>query len=195
MPTRRNLRRALLPLGVVAALCVGGGGLAAGDDVPSAPAPSPPPPADQGTFMLDHEGIDPATQRQGATSPTGDTVYRSTNGETTCLIDENGSGHCPATAGIVEGRGFGGQMCVADLPDHLTRVTGLVPTSSVMVVLATGAGTTYRQVPVRGTVAFEIPRNEAAENGHVDVTWTLDTGGTKTIQVPMPPFIRGMTCG
>lgn len=199
MPTPRILRRVLLPLGTAAAilgLAAGavGGGLAVGDDVPSVPAATPPPPADQGTSMLEHEGIDPATQRQGATSPTGDTVYRSTDGDTTCLIDERGSGHCPETDGINAGRGFGGQLCVEGLPEHLTRVTGLVPTSAVAVTLSTGAGTTFRQTPVRGTVAFEIPRDEAAADDHVDVTWTLDTGGTKTVQVPMPPFIRGLTC-
>lgn len=194
MPAPRILRRTLLALAAATVLSAAGVGLAAGDDAPTAPVGAPPP-ADQSTLMLEPEGIDPATQRQGATSPSGDTVYRSTNGETTCLIDERGSGHCPDTDGISQGRGFGGQMCVDGLPEHLTRITGLVPVAAVAVSLSTGAGTTYRQTPVRGTVAFEIPRDEAAEDGHVDVTWTLDSGGSKTIEVPMPPFIQGLTCG
>lgn len=195
MPMPRLLRRILLPLGAAAALTAAGVGMAAGDDAPPAPVASPPPPGEQSSVVLDTQGIDPATQRRGATSPLGDTVYRSTNGKTTCLVDERGSGHCPDTAGINAGRGFGGQLCVPGLPDHLTRVTGLVPMSAVDVVLATGAGTTYRQTPVNGTVAFEIPRDEAADAANLDVTWTLDTGGTKTIQVPMPPFIEGAVCG
>ena len=147
----KNLRRLALPLllaGGVAVLGASGAdhvavGDAASDAARAVPAASPPSAAVQAkqAHLLSIVGINPKTQRRGATSRGGITVYRSTNGDKTCLVDETGAGHCPGTDQIPEGRSFGGTMCSPELPAHMTRVTGLVPTDAVRVVVKTGAGT------------------------------------------------------
>lgn len=188
-------RRILLPLTLVAVFATPlGTNLATGDPEPVATVYSPPPTRATSPTILDHVGIDPAKQQRGPTSPSGKTIYRSTNGDHVCILDETASGHCGGLRQIENGKAFGGTLCTDDLAEHLTRITGAVPAAATDVVLRTGAGTTYTAKPVIGTVVFEVPRDEAGADDHVDITWTLSTGGSKTIQLPMPPFIKGANC-
>lgn len=190
-----KLKRAILPLTLIAMFTPLGTNLATGDSAPAGPKYDTPSGAAKLSPVFKATGVDPNKQQRGAKAPSGRQIYRSTNGETICITGESGAGHCNAASVVDEGKVFGGEMCIrGDLPEHLTRIFGAVPAAAVKVVLTTGAGTTYEATPVIGTVAFEVPRDEAGATDHVDITWTLDGGKQKTVELPMPPFIRGTNC-
>lgn len=192
---KTKLRWAVVPV-TAAAMLIPFGTPATGDSEPVAPQYAPPPLVDgKVSPIFKNTGVDPAKQQRGARSPLGKQFYRSTNGKMICITDETGSGHCNTPRQVENGRVFGGELCNRkDLPEHLTRISGAVPAAAVKAVLRTGAGTTYESAAVIGTVAFEVPRNEAGTTDHVDITWTLDDGQQKTIELPMPPFIKGTDC-
>jgi len=169
-----NKIRTLPTLIVVLGLGLGTAGLAlaaaSNDD------PVPPQGPNEKTALLDSFGMSRANSQTGIRTVSGKQLYVNQTTSEVCITDSDGSGHCAPRAGLAKGLGFGGELCVADLPSDQVRIT------------------TFEADAVNDSIAFEIPRVAVGDGKPVEVTWTTGNGTTNTLSVRQPPIVASANC-
>lgn len=187
-----NKIRTLPTLIVVLGLGLGTAGLAlaasSNDD------PVPPQGPNEKTALLDSFGMTRADSQTGIRTASGKQLYVNQTASEVCITDSDGSGHCAPRSGLAKGLGFGGELCVADLPSDQVRITGVLPPGAAHVSLTAADGSTFEADAVNDSIAFEIPRVAVGDGKPVEVTWTTGNGTTNTLSVRQPPIVASANC-
>ncbi len=184
--------RTLPTLVVVLSLSLGTAGLALA--ATSNDNQVPPQGSNEKTALLDSFGMSRADSQVGIRTPSGKQLYVNETNTKVCITDSDGSGHCAPRAGIAQGLGFGGELCVADLPSDQVRITGVLPPRVGHVNLTAADGSKFGADAVNDSVAFEIPRIAVGDGKPVAVTWTTGDGRTNTVNVRQPPIVASANC-
>lgn len=178
---------AALTIGVVASV-------ASGSILPNNDAPSPRTELpdngramDPRDYQLARHGFQRGTGREVRATASGRKQFVNNSPAWRCISDADGNAVCADPRSVAEGRSFGLEMCIPDLPADQIRIRGIVPTSVDQVTVKTGTFTEVFPV-AQGTTAFELQRSVV--RGDISVTWS--TGGAV---VPLPPRLAASNCG